>query len=88
MSESKTVLEQIMEDFPDGTFLYPTGYEDCVVGLQYAGDVLIMDSNKIINKLIVNEGLSEVDAIEHFDYNIAGAGGDGFPLYIYIPEAE
>lgn len=88
MSESKTVLEQIMEDFPDGTFLYPTGYEDCVVGLQYASDVLIMDSNKIINKLIVNEGLSEADAIEHFDYNIAGAGGDGFPLYVYIPEEE
>ncbi len=86
MSESKTILEKITEDFPDGTFLYPTGYEDCVVGLQYASDVLIMDSNKIINKLIVTEGLSEVDAIDHFNYNIAGAGGDGFPIYVYIPE--
>lgn len=88
MSESKTVLEQIMEDFPDGTFLYPTGYEDCVVGLMYASDVLIMDSNKIINKIIVEDGLSEEDAIEYFDYNIAGAGGDGFPIYVYIPEEE
>ncbi len=86
MSESKTILEKITEDFPDGTFLYPTGYEDCVVGLQYASDVLIMDSNKIINKLIATEGLSEVDAIDHFNYNIAGAGGDGFPIYVYIPE--
>lgn len=88
MSESKTVLEQIMEDFPDGTFLYPTGYEDCVVGLQYASNVLIMDSNKIINKIIVEDGLSEEAAIEYFDYNIAGAGGDGFPIYVYIPEEE
>ena len=78
MSELKTILQQITEDFPDETFLYPTGYEDCVVGLQYASDVLIMDSNKIINKIIVEDGLSEVDAIEYFDYNIAGAGGDGF----------
>lgn len=88
MSTSKTILQQLTEDFPDETFLYPTGYEDCVVGLQYAANVLIMDSNKIINKLIVNEGLSEVDAIEYFDYNIAGAGGDGFPIYVYIPEEE
>tara|TARA_R110000824_G_scaffold2998_1_gene13729 strand:+ start:2657 stop:2923 length:267 start_codon:yes stop_codon:yes gene_type:complete len=88
MSELKTILQQITEDFPDDTFLYPTGYEDCVVGLQYASDVLIMDSNKIINKIIVEDGLSEVDAIEYFDYNIAGAGGDGFPIYVYIPEEE
>jgi hypothetical protein len=88
MSESKTILNQLTEDFPDETFLYPTGYEDCVVGLQYASNVLIMDSNKIINKLIVNEGLSEADAIEYFNYNIAGAGGDGFPIYVYIPEEE
>jgi len=88
MSESKTILQQIKEDFPDETFLYPTGFEDCVVGLMYASNVLVMDSNKIINKIIVEDGLSETDAIEHFDYNIAGAGGDGFPIYVYIPEEE
>lgn len=86
MSQSKTILQKITEDFPDEEFLYPTGYEDCVVGLMYASNVLVMDSNKIINKLIVNEGLSEEQAIEHFDYNIAGSGGEGFPIYVYIPE--
>ena len=86
MSESKTILQKITEDFPDETFLYPTGFEDCVVGLMYASKVLVMDSNKIINKIIVEDGLSEEAAIEYFDYNIAGAGGDGFPIYVYIPE--
>ena len=88
MPNKKTILQQITEDFPDETFLYPTGYEDCGVGLQYASNVLVMDSSKIINKLIINEGLSEEDAIEFFNFNIAGAGGDGFPLYVYIPEHE
>ncbi len=88
MSESKSILKQITEDFPDETFLYPTGFEDCVVGLMYASNVLVMDSNKIINKIMVKDGVSEVDAIEYFDYNIAGAGGDGFPIYVYIPEEE
>lgn len=86
MSTSNKILQQITEDFPDETFLYPTGYEDCVVGLEYASNVLVMDSNKIINKLIVNEELSEVDAMEYFDYNIAGSKGEGFPIYVYIPE--
>ena len=80
MSESKSILKQITEDFPDETFLYPTGFEDCVVGLMYASNVLVMDSNKIINKIMVEDGVSEVDAIEHFNFNIAGAGGDGFPI--------
>lgn len=83
---SNNILKQITEDFPDETFLYPTGYEDCVVGLEYASNVLVMDSNKIINKLIVNEELSEVDAMEYFDYNIAGSKGEGLPIYVYIPE--
>jgi hypothetical protein len=59
-----------------------------VVGLVYASNVLVMDSNKIINKIIVEDGLSEEAAIEYFDYNIAGSGGDGFPIYVYIPEEE
>ena len=88
MSESKSILKQITEDFPDETFLYPTGFEDCVVGLMYASNVLVMDSNKIINKIMVEDGVSEVDAIEHFHFNSAGAGGDGFPIYVYIPEEE
>ena len=55
MPNKKTILQQITEDFPDETFLYPTGYEDCVVGLQYASNVLVMDSSKIINKLIIKQ---------------------------------
>lgn len=86
MAESKTILEKIMEDFPDETFLYPTGYADCVVGLKYASNVLIMDSNKIIDKLISEEDMSELEAQEYFDYNIAGSKGEGFPIYVYIPE--
>ena len=82
---SNNILKQITEDFPDETFLYPTGYEDCVVGLEYASNVLVMDSNKIIDKLITEDGMTELDAQEHFDYNIAGSKGDGFPIYVYIP---
>jgi hypothetical protein len=67
---SNKILQQITEDFPEETFLYPTGYEDCVVGLEYSSNTLIMDA---------------IDAQEFFDYNIAGSKGEGYPIYIYIP---
>jgi len=82
---ANNILKQITEDFPDETFLYPTGYEDCVVGLDYQSNVLVMDANKIIDKLVTEDEMSELDAQEHFDYNIAGSKGEGFPIYIYIP---
>ena len=82
---SNNILQQITEDFPEETFLYPTGYEDCVVGLEYSNNILVMDANKIIDKLINEDEMTEIDAIEHFEYNIAGSKGEGFPIYIYIP---
>jgi hypothetical protein len=85
---SNNILQQITEDFPEETFLYPTGYEDCVVGLEYASNSLVMDSNKIIDKLINEDEMTEEEAQEFFDYNIAGSKGEGFPIYIYIPENE
>ena len=82
---SNNILKQITEDFPEETFLYPTGYEDCVVGLEYASNVLVMDANKIIDRLITEDDMTELEAQEFFDYNIAGSKGEGFPIYIYIP---
>ncbi len=82
---SNNILQQITEDFPEETFLYPTGYEDCVVGLEYSNNILVMDANKIIDKLINEDEMTEIEAIEHFEYNIAGSKGEGFPIYIYIP---
>jgi hypothetical protein len=82
---SNNILQQITEDFPEETFLYPTGYEDCVVGLEYSNNILVMDANKIIDKLITEDDMTEIDAIEHFEYNIAGSKGEGFSIYIYIP---
>jgi UPF0288 family protein (methanogenesis marker protein 3) len=83
---SRSILEQITEEHPDETFLYPTGFEDCVVGVERdKRGTLVMDANKIIDKLIKEDNMTEIEAIEHFDYNIAGSKGEGFPIYVYIP---
>tara|TARA_R110000823_G_scaffold98076_2_gene212664 strand:+ start:857 stop:1114 length:258 start_codon:yes stop_codon:yes gene_type:complete len=82
---SRSILEKIIETYPDETFLYPTGFEDCVVGVERDRGTLVMDANKIIDKLMYEDDMDVLDAQEHFDYNIAGSKGEGFPIYIYIP---
>ena len=77
-----TKLEQITEEYPDEQFLYPTGYEDCVVGVDSENLLLVMDSDKIIEKLINEEDMTPEDAQEHFSYNISGSKGEGYPIYI------
>ena len=32
--------------------------------------------------------MTELDAQEFFDYNIAGSKGEGYPIYAYIPEKK
>ena len=83
MEKEETILEQIKDMYPDESFLYPTGYEDCVIGVEYEDLVLIMDADKIIAKLVKEDSLSEEDAIEHFSFNIAGSKGEGLPIYAH-----
>ena len=75
-------LEEIEEHYPDETFLYPTGFEDCIVGIIESEMILVLDKDKIIQKLIKEEEMDDIDAIEHYHYNIEGSKGKDYPIYI------
>lgn len=72
-------LDAISQVNPDSC--YPTGYEDCIIGMLSSIDpVIVMDKNKMINKLVM-EGMTEEEAIEYFDYNIGDAYIENGPVY-------
>jgi hypothetical protein len=78
------MLERIVENFSDQEILKADGFDDCVIGFD-SSDVynirLIYSVSKIIEKL-VSEGATEIDAIEHFEYNIAGGYvGEKTPIW-------
>jgi len=75
-------LQDIEEHYPDEKLLYPTGFEDCIIGVYEEKMILVLDADKIIEKLIKEEGMSSTDAIEHFHFNIEGSKGEGFPIYV------
>ncbi len=83
-----TELQKIMDLFPSEEFLKADGYDDCVIGV--TPDLrLIYDRDLVIEKLRqeLSDGASELgeEAVEFFDYNIAGAYvGPKTPLYVSL----
>jgi hypothetical protein len=69
---------------PEDTLLMD-GYDDCLEGIciRFGQDpIAIYDYDKVINKLM-EDGLSEVDATEWFEYNMIGAWvGEKTPAFI------
>lgn len=82
MERSK--LDDILEMFPEEEILKADGYDDCVIGYDFGvGDIRLIYSVKaVLDKLVLEEGLSELDAIEHFEYNMRGGYvGEQTPIW-------
>ena len=76
-------LEDIIERYPDIEILKADGFDDAVIGIEERSGRLVYDVNLMISILIVDEGMSEEDAIEYLDYNVIGAYvGEQTPIYI------
>ena len=61
------------------------GFDDCICGVveRFRMDtVLLYDTNRIIDKMINEDGMTHFEALEYFDFNILGAWlGDGTPCF-------
>ena len=55
------------------------GFDDAILGM--LGDVVAYSTKKILD-ILIEQGLSYEEAREHFDFNIAGSMGEGYPVYI------
>ena len=76
------ILEQLIENNPDAQYLKADGFDDAVMGECYWSGRLIY-SRKKIHEILMKEGMEEIEAIEHFEYNIGGAYvGDKTPIFL------
>lgn len=68
------------------------GFDKCIIGMvevQGRGLLLAYARRAILNVLIERDGMSEEEAVEYFDFNIAGAWvGPGTPVIVdmMLPE--
>ena len=75
-------VDELNERYPEEKLMYPTGFEDCIIGVCEDKMILVIDADKVINKLVEEDGMTHEDALEHYSYNIEGSKGEGFPIYV------
>ena len=80
-----TNLEEIIEQYPDEEILKADGFDNCILGYEYnwGGNIRLIYSVKaMLEELVVSEGMTDEDAIEHFEYNIRGGYvGEKTPIW-------
>ena len=60
------------------------GFDEAVIGIVYGAQPKAVYSVRKIIDILMGEDMSYEDAIEHFEYNIAGSYvGEKTPIYVY-----
>lgn len=64
------------------------GFDEAIIGMAddiaTGGHRLIYDANKCIDILIKDHDMSELEAIEYFEFNVSGAYvGENTPIWLY-----
>jgi hypothetical protein len=76
-----TMLESLIEAHPDAEFLIADGFDDAIIGYHPGSERLIYSISKSI-RILMNEGMDEEDALEHFYYNVEGSYvGEKTPIW-------
>lgn len=78
-----TLVERFGEDERFEGMLFVDGYDEAFIGLGWRfhdGPVAVYDREKIMEMLMA-DGLSFDEAMEHFEFNIIGAGS-GVHTYV------
>tara|TARA_Y100000310_G_scaffold306160_1_gene347020 strand:- start:92 stop:379 length:288 start_codon:yes stop_codon:yes gene_type:complete len=73
-----------------GKLLLMDGFDDAFIGVGHRcgqPDLAIYDTEKILEILMERDGMTSEDAIEHFEFNIAGSWvGEQTPMMVFKQE--
>jgi hypothetical protein len=76
------ILETILENNPDESFLKADGFDEAVIGLEEKSGRLIYSTAICLEILVKDDGMTMEEAIEYFYYNIEGAYmGEQTPIF-------
>jgi len=75
------MLEEILENHPDKTFLKADGFDEAIIGLDETSGRLIYSVTKCI-ECLMGQGMTDEEASEYFYYNVSGAYmGEQTPIF-------
>lgn len=80
MRRMKIMIDKILEWFPEDEILKADGFDEAIIGIDEHSMRLIYSISKCIE--ILSRDMSEEDAVEYFDFNVAGAYmGEKTPIW-------
>jgi len=68
--------------------IIPDGLDAAFVGLMRTDDAYIAVYSIEKSIQIIAKEMPETDAVEHFWYNVDGAKGKGYPVFIHTPNTD
>lgn len=78
-----SMLESIIESYPDETFLKADGLDEAIIGVEVPSMRLCYSVTKVLDILTTDDEMEMEDALEHFDFNIRGSYvGEQTPIWI------
>lgn len=78
----KELLEEIIEAYPDETFLKADGLDEAIIGVDQDSCRLIYSINKCLDILMKGYDVDYEEAIEYFNFNVSGAYmGEKTPIW-------
>lgn len=66
------MLQDIIDNFDGEEFLIADGFDGAIIGLEESSMRLIYSVSKCID-ILIDEGMTEEEALEHFSYNVSGS---------------
>jgi hypothetical protein len=77
------LLDRIIENYYDEEILKADGFDKAVIGIDQHSMRLIYSVSKCL-EILQEEDMTELEAIEYFDYNVSGAYvGEKTPIWCY-----
>ena len=75
--------EKILDNYREEEFVFADGFDDAIIGIASGIDTRVCYDRKKVLKKLQEDGMSEEEAFEYFDYNIGGAYiGEKTPIFI------
>lgn len=64
------MLEEILEMYPDESFLKLDGFDDAIIGVDEINYKLIYSKNKIIKIMIDRDEMTHEEALDYYGFNV------------------
>ena len=79
-----SMLDSILERFPDETFLKADGFDEAIIGVEGTSMRLVYSVKKCIDILVTEDDETTLeDAYEHFEFNVRGSYvGEQTPIWV------